>query len=143
MQSPKRLLLVDDTPDILNAIKRGLELRNFVLDAFSNPLEALAAFESGKYDLGLFDVQMPQMNGFELCKELIKRDPKLKYCFFTAYEVYREQFRKEFPEIKSDCFLKKPMSVSRLAEEINKFLEKSPPENVAEELPTMKTSERH
>ena len=141
MQRPKRLLLVDDTVDILYAIKRGLESRNFVADAFSSPIEALAAFEPGKYDFGLLDVQMPQMSGFELCRELTKRDPSLKFCFFTAYEVYREQFKKEFPEIKSDCFLKKPMSISRLAEEINKYLAETPPANRIEQAPTIKTSE--
>jgi DNA-binding response OmpR family regulator len=141
MQNPKRLLLVDDSLDILNSIKRGLELRNFVADAFSNPLEALASFEVGKYDFGLLDIQMPQMSGFELCKELTKREPSLKFCFFTAYEIYREQFKKEFPEIKSDCFLKKPMSIARLAEEINKFLENTSPTNLIEQERAVKRPE--
>jgi hypothetical protein len=57
---------------------------------------------------------------------LTKRDPSLKFCFFTAYEVNREQFKKEFPEIKFECFLKKPMSIARLAEEINRLLENNP-----------------
>jgi DNA-binding response OmpR family regulator len=139
MANPRSLLLVDDTVDILNAMKRGLESMNFVTDAFSNPLDALAVFEPGKYDFGVLDVNMPQMSGFELCKELTKRDPSLKFCFFTAYEVYRDQFKKEFPEIKSDCFLKKPMSIARLAEEINKFLDNEPSKNLVEQAPTIET----
>ncbi|MFI5421560.1 MAG: response regulator [Nitrososphaerales archaeon] len=139
MQNPKRLLLVDDTVDVLKAMKRGLDSMNFVTDAFSNPLDALAAFEPGKYDFGVLDINMPQMSGFELCKELTKRDPTLKFCFFTAYEVYRDQFKKEFPEIKSDCFLKKPMSIARLAEEINKFLDNAPSKNLVEQASTIET----
>ncbi|MFI5419469.1 MAG: response regulator [Nitrososphaerales archaeon] len=141
MQSARRLLLVDDNTDILYAIKKGLESQNFIADAFSNPLEALASFEVGKYDFGLLDIQMPEMSGFELCRELTKRDPSLKFCFFTAYEVYREQFRNEFPEIKSDCFLKKPMSIARLVEEINKFLENNPASDLIEQAPFIKGPE--
>ncbi len=103
-------------------MKVGLQYRNFVVETFSKPLEALSMFEAGKYDLALLDIEMPQMNGFELCRKLLMKDPQLKVCFFTAFENFREQFRKEFPEIRSDCFMKKPMSIVRLANEISKYL---------------------
>jgi DNA-binding response OmpR family regulator len=132
-KSVRKLLLVDDNPDILYSIKLGLERRNFSPDAFSKPREALSAFSAGKYDFALLDIDMPEMNGFELCRELLMRDPNLKICFFTAFENYREQFRKEFPEIKSDCFLRKPMSINELAFQINKFLDSEHPSLECEE----------
>lgn len=132
-KSRKRLLLVDDNRDILYSIKLGLERRNFVTDAFIKPKEALSAFDQGKYDFALLDIDMPEMNGFELCRELLKKDPKLRVCFFTAFENYRDQFKKEFPEIKSDCFMKKPMSISELAFQINKYIDnESPAERAGE-----------
>ena len=128
--SKTRLLLVDDSADILKSIKIGLERRDFVADTFTNPLEALAKFEPGKYDLALLDVNMPVMDGFELCKELLKKEPKLKVCFFSAYENYKERLFKEFPEIRSDCFLSKPMTIEQLAFQINEFIDVSAIQNV-------------
>jgi len=122
-KSSKRLLLVDDSPDILYSIKIGLERRGFIADAFTSSRQALYMFEPGKYDFALLDIDMPELNGFELCRELLKLDPRLKICFFTAFEYYRDQFRWDFPEIKSDCFLRKPMSISQVAFEINKYLD--------------------
>lgn len=121
---PKRILMVDDRTEILRLVKLGLEMRDFIVDTYSNPLQAAASFEAGNYDFALLDIDMPEMTGFELYRLLLKKDPELRVCFFTAYEHYRDQFRKEFPEIQSDCFLKKPMSIGELAGEINKFLDK-------------------
>ena len=117
-----RILVVDDVPDILNPLKRGLELRNFKVDAFTDPLKALSAFEAGKYDLALLDVNMPNMNGFQLFHELTKKDPALKVCFLTAYEHFENGFRNEFPEISIDCLLRKPMSIAEIAVQIRKLL---------------------
>ncbi len=71
-KSPKRLLLVDDNFDLLYSIKLGLERRNFKADAFTKPLEALFQFEVGRYDFALLDIEMPDMNGFRLFRELQK-----------------------------------------------------------------------
>jgi len=131
----RRLLLVDDSADILKSIKIGLEFRNFISDSFTDPFEALSHFQEGKYDLALLDISMPGMDGFQLCRELLKRDPKLKVCFFSAFENYKDRLFREFPEIKSDCFIKKPMSIAELAFQINKFLDTEPVQQTPCELP--------
>jgi len=99
---PYRILYVDDNNDILLTIKEGLEYHGFIVDTFSNPLEALSSFKPELYDLVLIDVKMPQMSGFEFHHELRKKTvygTEIKSCFITAYEVYFETLKKEFPEL--------------------------------------------
>ena len=70
---PYKILYVDDNNDILLTIKEGLEYHGFIVDTFSNPLEALSSFKPELYDLVLIDVKMPQMSGFEFHHELRKK----------------------------------------------------------------------
>ena len=50
-KSSYRILYVDDDHDILFSIKMGLEYYGFIVDTFSNPLEALSSFKPELYDL--------------------------------------------------------------------------------------------
>ncbi len=61
---------------------------------------------------------MPKMNGFELYKEIIKIDSKIKVCFITAFHVYYQVLRETFPEIKVKCFIRKPIDVDDLVDTI-------------------------
>ncbi len=115
-------MIVDDIPDIVNSLKRGLERFSFVVDAFTDPEEALRKFTPDKYDFALLDVNMPIMNGFELCRELKKKDNNLIVCFLTAFQSYRSDYELQYPMLGTDCFLEKPMPVSQLAELIRKML---------------------
>ena len=125
-----RLLLVDDDTDILLTFKKGLEeVQNTIVegvnlqvDTFADPKEALTSFKAGVYDLLLLDIRMPDINGFELYEELKKIDDKPKVCFITAYDLYYEALKKDFPELDVGCFIKKPISIGDLATRIRKEL---------------------
>ena len=82
-----RILIIDDEPDIAQALKMGLEDSGFAVDAYNDPLDAIANFEAGSYDLLLLDIKMPKMTGFELYNKLRQIDEKAKICFITAYET--------------------------------------------------------
>ena len=117
-----RILYVDDDQDILFSIKTGLEYYGFIVDTFSNPLEALSSFKPDLYDLVLVDIKMPEMSGFEFHQELRKKalyGTEIKTCFITAYEVYFETLRKEFPELYEGCFIRKPIQIEDLVNKIN------------------------
>ncbi len=124
-QSLKKILVVDDEPDITTSIKNGLERKDFEVYAYNDPLKALADFKSGLYDLILIDIRMPKMNGFELYRELKKKSDNVKICFFTAFEVYYEEFRKMFPDLEVKCFIRKPIMINDLIAHINFELEKN------------------
>ena len=117
------LLVVDDEPDITLSLKKGLEHNGFtIVDTFNDPLLALSSFKTDFYDLILLDVKMPKMNGFELYRELEKKESKekdIKACFITAYEIYYESLKKEFPNLNVGCFITKPVEIEDLVIRIN------------------------
>ena len=115
----KKILVVDDEPDITSSIKRGLEKYGFHVDAYTDPQTALSEFTSGAYDLLLIDIRMPKLNGFELYREIKKKNDKAKICFFTAFEVYYEEFKKVFPTLDVKCFIRKPIALKDLVDHIN------------------------
>ena len=118
------ILLVDDEPDTTLALKEGIEGSGFALvDAFNDPLLALAAFKPGTYDLLLLDVKMNKMGGFELYREIQKRDKKANACFITAYEIYYESLKHEFPGLNVGCFITKPIEINSLVKRIKMELE--------------------
>ena len=114
----KKVLVVDDETDIAEVVKQGLELQGIQVDAFNDPQRALEHFKPDTYDVVVLDVRMPRMNGFQLYREIMKRDDKTKVLFITAFEESPEEFRKAFPELDTHRFMKKPFTISKLKERI-------------------------
>lgn len=119
----KRVAVVDDEPDITTVLKRGLEHHGFVVDVFNDPQAALANFKPDYYDLMVIDIRMPELNGFDLYRELKKKDADVKVCFLTAFEIYYDEFRKIFPTIDVRAFIRKPISIANLVSQVNATIE--------------------
>ena len=71
----------------------------------------------------LIDINMPDMNGFELCTEILKVDLNVKICFMSAGEVNHEAVRELYPTISIGCFIKKPITIDYLIKRIMAELE--------------------
>lgn len=119
-----RVLVVDDEPDIAAVMKLGLEKEGLEVEAFSEPLKALEHFKKGAYDLALLDIRMTPINGFELYRRILEIDNDVRVCFITAFEIYFDEFRRVFPKIKVDCFVRKPVSMDTLAKAVRSELER-------------------
>jgi DNA-binding response OmpR family regulator len=122
----RRILIVDDEPDITDIFKLAIESSDSLLkvDAFNDPSLALANYKPGLYDLIMLDVYMPQMNGVDLCKKIKSIDSNAKVCFITASEpLYDDRTREEiFFKVDKDLIIQKPVSVEELEDRINKLL---------------------
>jgi DNA-binding response OmpR family regulator len=119
------VLVVDDEPDLGLILKMVLEDNGFQVDSFTDPLLALenCKGKAGKYELLILDIKMPDMNGFELYKQVKKIDDKVKVCFLTAGELDYEQFRKELsPALDENCYIQKPFENEMLIRTINRIL---------------------
>ena len=121
----KRVLLVDDEPDLNLTLKITLEENGFKVDSFTDPLSALENFkeQDGMYELLILDIKMPQMDGFELYRQIKKIDDKVKVCFLTTGEMDYEKFTKElFPALDKNCYNQKPMENETLIKRLNKII---------------------
>jgi DNA-binding response OmpR family regulator len=114
----KRILIVDDEKDITDTFMMGLEQQGFEVITCNEPELALSQFKENWFDLLLLDIKMPKISGFELYRRLKKIDSKPKACFITAFDVYYDEFKKVFPSLEVKCFLRKPISVSDLIEQV-------------------------
>ena len=122
-RSEKRILIVDDEPDMTSSLRIALEGAGFSVDTFNDPSIAVQHFQPDSYDLVLLDIIMPKIDGFELYKQIKRVDPDVKVCFLTASEMHREEFRKEkHRDLDKDLFLKMPMPIKEILGEINKRL---------------------
>ena len=119
----KKILLVEDEQDLSVVFNMVLEDGGYEVNCFTDPLLALKNFEAGFYDLVILDIKMPEMDGFELHRQLKKIDNAVKICFLTASEMYYEEFRKEeFCGLDKDLFLRKPIRNEDLINEISRII---------------------
>jgi two-component system catabolic regulation response regulator CreB/two-component system response regulator ChvI len=61
---------------------------------------------------------MPKINGFELYNKLRDNDKKVKVCFITAYELYYDSLKKDYPTLGIGCFIQKPATIDDLVNHI-------------------------
>ena len=120
----RRILVVDDEPDLTLTFKVGLEecrcdgKRRFEVYTYNNPLQVLSEFKPDIYDLMLVDVYMPEMSGFELCEKILELDPNLRVCFISAAELNIQALREVYPKLGFGCFIKKPVEMEYLVERL-------------------------
>ena len=118
------IALVDDEQSILTSDSLALESEGYKVDTFNNGLEALEGLESKDYDLGLFDIKMPKMDGNELLSKI--RSSKninlreLPIIFLTS----KDQEQDEIIGLRMGAadYIKKPFSQKLLNERIRTVL---------------------
>ena len=111
----KRILVVDDNPDIVFTLRTGLEGDpTMQVHGYDNPVTALLEFELNFYDLLLIDVNVPLMDGFQLAQKLLQKDLNVRVCFITSGEINMEAAREVHPLKSIGCFIKKPITPEEL-----------------------------
>src|SRR5262245_18547481 len=121
----RRILIVDDDSDIVFTLRFGLENNDSTMQVYSydNPLNALIEFKPNFYDFLLIDVNMPLMDGFQLCEKILQKDVNVKVCFMTSGEINMDAAREVYPHMSMGCFIKKPITTDALARRIRAELE--------------------
>jgi DNA-binding NtrC family response regulator len=120
---PRKILIVDDEPDITSTFDMILQMNGFEVDTYNDPILALSNFKPNSYGLALLDIRMPTLNGFELYKKIKDIDKNMEVCFITAYENYREEFKESFPELEeAKYFIRKPKAIEDLVKHVATIL---------------------
>ena len=118
----KKILLVDDEPDITFTIKNMLYNTGFEIHTFNDPITPLKLYRRNFYDLVILEIKIPNMDGFELYIKIKEKDPAVKICFLTAIAIFDEESRKSRPEvdriITEECFIQKPITTEDLIKKL-------------------------
>ena len=81
-------------------------------------MAVLSEFKLNFYDLLLVDINMPYMNGFELCEKILDIDINIRICFMSSGEINRKALREIYPSLTVGCFMRKPMTMDYLIKRI-------------------------
>jgi two-component SAPR family response regulator len=122
----KRILIVDDDADLTATFKAVIEesnnnndvSRRIEVHTSNNPVVTLSDFKPNFYDLLLIDINMPHMNGFQLCEKILVIDINVRICFMSSLEINREGLREIYPSLSLGCFIRKPVTTDYLLEKI-------------------------
>jgi DNA-binding response OmpR family regulator len=126
-----KILVVDDDPDILEAVTLILESQGYEVVTAHDGIEGLANLKAEQPDLMILDLMMPRMDGFAVCKEL--QDPRWsKYRnipILILTSVREEASRRRYEletglELDVDDYVEKPMSPDVLLKRVSTLIGK-------------------
>lgn len=122
-QDLKRILVVDDEPNINDLISTSLKFSGFDVRSASNGAEALAIAEEFKPHALVLDVMMPGMSGFQVCEKLRKDGLKLGVLFLTAKDSTDDKVTGL--TIGGDDYMVKPFSLEELVARVRAILRRT------------------
>jgi DNA-binding response OmpR family regulator len=93
-------LIIDDDKDITNLFSIFLEYDGYIVDAYTNPLEAFNHYRKNSHDLIILDLKMPMMDGMTLYHKIKEIDDNVIICLTTADINYIQNLRKGIIDIE-------------------------------------------
>ena len=118
-----RILVVDDEPDLVTALARGLKREGYAVDTATSGEEALAKASWNPYDLVCLDLNMPDLDGLEVCNSLRTssfQGMTPRVLMLTARDTIEDRIRGL--DVGADDYLVKPFSFDELAARIRSLL---------------------
>jgi DNA-binding response OmpR family regulator len=119
----KKVLLAEDDADFASVLKQYLELHHYDITWAENGEEALAIFQTKSFDICVFDVMMPKMDGFTLAGKIIKINPEVPFIFLTARKLKEDKIIGL--KLGADDYIIKPFEADELVLRLNNILKRS------------------
>lgn len=119
----KKILLAEDDADFAGVLKHYLELYHFEITWAENGEAALALFQTETFDICVFDVMMPTMDGFTLAEKIIKINPDVPFVFLTARNLKEDKIIGL--KLGADDYIVKPFEADELVLRLNNILKRS------------------
>lgn len=123
MSNQLTILLAEDDENLGMLLNSFIKAKDFAVDLARNGKIALEKFNKGTYDFCIFDVMMPEMDGFTLAKEIREIDKKIPILFLTAKAMKEDKL--EGFSLGADDYLTKPFSMEELLARIEAILRRS------------------
>jgi CheY-like chemotaxis protein len=118
----KKLLVVDDDEAYLNALKKILTKMGYTAEVAAGSLEALKILQKEKFPLIITDLDMPGLDGVELCKQIREIDPKAIVYALSGYIT--DYDTENLEECGFDGYLSKPAKIEVLQQAIEGAFDK-------------------
>jgi len=117
----KKIMIVDDEPDVLNSLKTILEHQNYYVITVTNGYECLKQLEKGFKGIILMDLMMPEMDGWETINQIVKRG----YIKNVAISIITGKGTKDFQKMSLlgsyiYDYLAKPLNVDQLISSVER-----------------------
>ena len=116
------ILLVDDEPNIVMSLEFLMRKNGYQVGIARNGTEALAAIHATPYDLVLLDVMMPDVDGYQVCRQLRQRpDRAATKVIFLSAKSQPADVQKGY-DAGADLYIPKPFSTRQLMQKVRELL---------------------
>lgn len=123
MSDSKTFLIVEDEEKVASFIKKGLFTQGYNSEIASTGHEALALFESQKFDLVILDIGLPDMSGLEVCEQIRRTNTQVPVLMLTALGSVSDKLSGF--EVGTDDYLVKPFDFMELLVRIKALLKRT------------------
>ncbi len=117
------LLYVEDDESLSFVTRDNLEMKGYRITHCSNGREALEMLQHTNFDLCILDVMLPEVDGFEIAREIRRMDPHTPILFLTAKSLKEDRIHGL--KLGADDYITKPFSIEELILKIEVFLRRS------------------
>ncbi|AXT49300.1 DNA-binding response regulator [Aquimarina sp. BL5] len=119
----QHILLAEDDFDFGSILKQYLELHGYKVVWAQDGKEALQIFSEEQFDICVFDVMMPKMDGFTLAEKVIELNPEIPFVFLTAKKMKEDKIRGL--KLGADDYIVKPFEADILVLRLQNILKRS------------------
>jgi len=116
----KKVIIVDDEPDVIYSLKEGLR-NDFEIKGTTSGRQFFQALESYKPDIILLDIMMPEMNGWQVLKRL-KENEKMKDIPIIIITARKDKVAENAGRFYAEDYIEKPFTIKDVKERINRIL---------------------
>jgi two-component system response regulator MprA len=120
-----RVLVVDDEPDVRDALEQALELEGNRVTTAVDGLDALKRLDGGEFEAIVLDVLMPNLDGFEVCRRLRTSGNRTPILVLTARDSEEDVIRGL--DLGADDYLVKPFALGELLARVRALLRRARP----------------
>jgi DNA-binding response OmpR family regulator len=126
----RRILIVEDEPDLARSLKQNLELEGYPAEVAPSGERALELLELKVFHLIVLDLLLPGLNGFDVCQALRKKGLRIPVLMLTALDQTHQKIRGL--EIGADDYVTKPFSIGELMARVKALLRRASGEGLEE-----------
>jgi len=118
----KKIVLVDDEPDILRTLEIFLKSEGFNVLTATDGIKALDIIRASRPDLIVLDIMLPKLDGYKICR-ILKFDERYKKIPIVVFTARAQELdEKKAKEVKADAYITKPFHPDALLDKIKELL---------------------